>query len=541
MHIDFKDLPKNSDLFLDYIDNFENVANYYKLNFRDLNSYNEVFKKLSERKNLHKTEIVNILKNQYAGYKPSEKTNKNIELFSSDKTIAVFTGQQLGLLGGPMYTIYKLFTAIKLSEYLNTKFADFNFVPIFWMAGDDHDFEEISNLNIVSKENELKKVIYNDGNNITENRGSVGNLPLDKSIIDFRDTIKETIRETEFSKDFFKLIDNLLNTNLTIKESFLKLIFAIFDDTGLVIFNPQDSQVKKILKPIFKKELLDYKNHTSDLLLVSADLEENYHAQVKIKPINLFMSDETGRYLVEPIENDFRLKGKRKRITQEEMLKFVEDEPERFSANVLLRPICEDYLFPTGFYIAGPGEISYYAQAIPLYKHYGLQQPFIYPRASATIVEGNIGKILIKYNLSTRDFFNGAENLKGTFLQSLTEYNLDEDFTKAENGIIEILDLLSEQLSTIDNNLSNVSEATKNKIAHQLSVLKNKSKKAYENKFDSALRQITKAQNIIYPNNNMQERELGIVNFVNRYGFDFFDWLYNELDIREFKHQILEI
>ncbi len=137
-----------------------------------------------------------------------------------------------------------------------------------------------------------------------------------------------------------------------------------------------------------------------------------YHAQVKIKPINLFLSDETGRHLIEPVENEYRLKGKRKRITEEEILNIVEKEPERFSANVLLRPICEDYLFPTGFYIGGPGEISYYAQAIPLYKHYGLQHPIVFPRASATIVEGNIGKILIKYNLSTKDFLQDSEFVK---------------------------------------------------------------------------------------------------------------------------------
>jgi len=290
-----------------------------------------------------------------------------------------------------------------------------------------------------------------------------------------------------------------LSSDLKIKDSFFDLLYQIFDDTGLIIFDPQDYEVKKLLIPIFKKELTNYKSHTKDLLIISGDLDENYHAQVKIKPINLFFSDETGRHLIEPIDDEYRLKGKRKRMSKEEILNTVENHPEKFSANVLLRPICEDYLFPTGFYIGGPGEISYYAQAIPLYSHYNLQHPIIYPRASATILERNIAKILVKYNISTNDFIKGSESLKETVISSLTDNS-------------------------------------KSKMLNQLKVLKEKSLKAQENKFDSSLRQISKAQNLLYPNNNLQERELCIINFVNKYGFDFLDWLYNELDILEFKH-----
>jgi bacillithiol synthase len=541
MLVDFSEIPKSSKLYLDYINDFEKVRNYYTNDFRDENSYREIFANLANRQNPNKSAIVKILKDQYQSFSPSGKTKKNIELLNDNKTIAVFTGQQLGLLGGPLYTIYKIFTVIKLTEYLKTEFSDYNFVPVFWMAGDDHDFEEISSINLISKENELQNIIYADGKEPDYNRGCVGNLKFDKSILEFKNTVQESIRETEFSKDIFSFIDDIFNEDLTIKDSFFKLLFKIFDDTGLVIFNPQDPEVKNLLIPIFKKELIDFKKHTGDLLLTSADLDDHYHAQVKVKPINLFMSDETGRHLIEPVENEYRLKGKRKRITKDEIFDFVENKPEIFSANVLLRPICEDYLFPTGFYIAGPGEISYYAQAMPLYKHYNLQQPIIYPRATATIVEGNIAKILIKYNLSTLDFLMGSDKLKELVIQSLSNYNLEEEFSKTNESIEKSLKSLSDLLGVLDNNLNNVTEATKNKILHQLGVLKNKAMKAHENKFDSALRQISKAQNIIYPNDNLQERELTIVNFINKYGFDFFDWLYNELDVREFKHQILEI
>lgn len=541
MLIDFSEIPGTSKLFLDYINDFEKVEKYYRINFRNEEAYTSLFEKITARNNTNKTDLIEIIKGYYKKFTPSDKTKQNIELLNDDKTIAVFTGQQIGILGGPLYTFYKIFTAVKLSEYLSSKFTQYNFVPVFWMAGDDHDFEEISYVNIVNKENELSKIIYSDGFEPQFNRGSVGDLNFLNSIKEFKDKVMSEIRETEFSKNFFELIDNILIPGLPLKESFFNLLYQIFDDTGLIIFNPQDPEVKKLLKPIFKKEITDFKDHTKQLLLESAELDESYHAQVKIKPINLFMSDESGRNLIEPIEDEFKLKGKRKRITREELLNKIEKEPEKFSANVLLRPICEDYLFPTGFYIGGPGEISYYAQVIPLYKKFNLQHPIIFPRASATIIEKNIAKILIKYNFSTIDFFKEKDQLKEDLIKSVSNFNLDNDFNLAEQSISESLNLLSTSISKVDNNLKNLTETTKGKLLHQLNVLKEKSKKAQEQRFDAALRQITKAQNLIYPNENLQERELTIINFINKYGFDFFDWLYNELDIAEFKHQILEI
>ena len=541
MLIDFSDIPGMTRLFLDFMYDFRKVENYYNINFREEESYNDLFQKICERENPNKTEIVKIIKNQYKSLKVSSKTEQNIELLNDDKTVAIFTGQQLGLMGGPLYTIYKIFTAIKLSEHLSSRFKEFNFIPVFWMAGDDHDFEEISNINLVSTDNEIKKIIYDDGNELNTNRGSVGDVEFLKSINDFKSEISNYIRETEFSDNLISLINNVLEEGLTIKQSFFNLLYQIFDDAGLIIFNPQDNDVKKLLVPIFKKELIDYKKHTADLLLISAELDENYHAQVKIKPINLFMADETGRHLIEPVEDGYRLKGKRKRISRDELLQILENEPERFSGNVLLRPICEDYLFPTGFYIGGPGEISYYAQAIPLYKHYGLQHPIVFPRASATIVEGNIAKILVKYNLSTLDFFNDNQKLKDMIVNSLSDIDVEKNFATVEKTISDILNSLGETVTSIDNNLKNANENTKSKMLHQLDILKNKTAKSQERNFDAAIRQISKAQNLIYPNENLQERELCMINFVNKYGFDFFDWLYNELEIMEFKHQVMEI
>lgn len=541
MVVDFSELIGNNNLFLDYINNFENVKRFYKYNFRDETSFENVFNKVIKKDTSVTSNLVQIIKDQYSHYSPSEKTKNNIEKINQSNAITIFTGQQLGLVGGPLYTIYKIFTAIKLSEYLSDKFTDYNFVPIFWLAGDDHDFEEVANLEFVDKENKIKKVFYYDFDHKELNKGSIGNLVFNNYINEFKNEIKNSIRSTEFSKEFFTLLDQILVEGKTFNDSFFKLIFKIFDETGLIIFNPQDKNVKELLKPIFTKELLDFKEHSSDVLLVSADLDENYHAQVKVKPINLFYSNETGRHLIEPVDDEFRLKGKRKHIAKNDMLELVEKHHERFSPNVLLRPVCQDYLFPTGFYVAGPGEISYFAQVMPLYNSYKVQPPIIYPRASATIIESNIAKILMKYNLSIKDFFQGETALKENVIKTLSENNVEEIFNSTTKSLQENLTALTEKLNLIDRTLGESSNKNTEKILHQLNVLKSKAIKSEENKYSAALRQLTKAQNIIYPNNNLQERELSIINFVNKYGMDFFDWLYNELEINEFKHLILEL
>ena len=541
MVINFSELLKDNNLFLDYIYNFENVKRFYKNNFRDENSFENVFSKLNSKDDTTKTKLVEIITNQYKKHSPSEKTLNNIEKLNHPNTVTIFASQKLGLVGGPLYTIYKIFTTIKLSEYLNEKFTNYNFVPILWLTGDDHDFEKVTCLKFIDKENEIKKLFYYDFSHKEFNKGSIGNIKFNNYVKELSSEIKTSLRETEFSKSFFRLLDKILIEGITFKESFFKLIFKIFDETGLIIFDPQDKKVKELLKPIFIKELTYFKEHSADVLLVSADLDENYHAQVKVKPINLFYSNESGRHLIEPVDNEFRLKGKRKRITRENMLELVENYPERFSPNVLLRPVCQDYLFPTGVYIAGPEEISYFAQAMPLYSNFNVQPPIIYPRASATIVESNIAKILMKYNLSVQDFFQGETILKENVIKTLSANNIESIFNTTTKTIKEALTTLTEQLNLVDQTLGETSKINTEEILNQLNLLKSDAMEKEESKYSTALHQLEKAQNIIYPNNNLQEQELSIINFLNKHRMDFFDWLYNELEINEFNHQILEL
>ncbi|RPI71172.1 MAG: bacillithiol biosynthesis cysteine-adding enzyme BshC, partial [Ignavibacteriales bacterium] len=409
MQINFGDIPGQYNLFLDYLYEFDNVKNFYKNDFRNKDGYLKVFKSISETTREFRGDIPKIISSQYEGFSPSEKTLSNINSLKDKNTLAVVTGQQLGILGGPLYTFYKIITSIKLSEHLKERYDAYNFVPVFWLEGDDHDFEEVRSIGLINESNTLTNIFYDDELPDEETRNSVGYMVIKDTINSFFDNLDKNLRDSEFKPDFLKNLKEIYSSGKSFKQAFKELIFRFFDKYGLIIFDPQDVIIKNLLKPVFKREINDFRQHTEKLVKVSATLEELYHAQVKVRPVNLFYSTDEGRFLIEPVENEFRLRRKRKKFTQDEIINAIDMHPENFSPNVLLRPICQDYLLPTAFYIGGPSEVSYFAQITPLYDFYNLNSPFIYPRASATIFEKNLENILEKYNLSLEDIFSNAD------------------------------------------------------------------------------------------------------------------------------------
>ena len=541
MYLNFGDIPGNHNLFLDYLYEFDNVKNFYKTNFRDKDEYLQVFKKVSDNHTGFRTELPTILTGQYKDFSPSEKTTKNISALKDNKTLAVVTGQQLGILGGPLYTFYKIITAIKLSNFLSERYDDFRFVPVFWLEGDDHDFNEVRNINLVNDNNEVIKIEYGQEIEEEENRGSVGYLKINETVNQFFSTLEQNLRTTEFTPDLLGKIKSFYSPGKTLKQAFKELVFWLFDQYGLVIFDPQDAEIKKLLKPVFIKEITDFRKHSEKLVHVSAKLEELYHAQVKVRPVNLFYSNDEGRFLIEPVENEFRLKRKRKKFTYDELIEMINNEPENFSPNVLLRPICQDYILPTAFYVGGPSEISYFAQVMPLYDFFKVEAPIIYPRSSATLVEKNINSIVEKYNIGLSELFADIEKVKNKVIQSISQTAVDDIFNITSNQIEIAFDQLKEKLFELDKTISDSSSKYKQKIFYYIDELKGKAVDAQKKKYETTVRQIDKVANSLHPNSNMQERELNFIYFANKYGPEIYNRIFEELSINKFDHQLINL
>lgn len=432
-------------------------------------------------------------------------------------------------------------TAIKLCTKLKEAFVDYNFVPVFWMEADDHDFEEVNAVNIFNNEMTIKSISYI--NEIDDNfeSGSVGNVIFDSRIETLIEKLKQELRDSDFNNELIESIGKFYKNGKSFKESFKELLMYFFDELGLVIFDPQDVEYKKLLIPIFEDELINYDNHTKLVLKRSAQLEENYHAQVKVKPINLFFSENNRRYLIEPDDVGYRLKNKRKKFSKEEILEQLHSNPELFSPNVLLRPICQDYFFPTAFYIGGPSEICYFGQLIPYYSIFNIPQPILYPRASITIIENNIKNLIDKYKLDFLSVVRLGDELIQKVLNENSDLNTENLFTSYSNKIKDIFNELESELLKIDKTLSDPINKTKERTISGFEFLKARVEKAQLQKNEVLHRQLTKILNSVMPDSNYQERVINFSYFYNKYGKDFFSLLFDEISISKFEHQIIEI
>ncbi|MBE0558293.1 MAG: bacillithiol biosynthesis BshC, partial [Proteobacteria bacterium] len=257
--------------------------------------------------------------------------------------------------------------------------------------------------------------------------------------------------------------------------------------------------------------------------------------------INLFMFHKGGRFLIEPRPEGFALKGTRQHFIREEMFLRVQDSPELFSPNVILRPICQDTLLPTVAYVGGPAEIAYFGQMGPVYEAFKVQQPIIYPRASATIVEEKVQKVFERFSLGVPDFFKDIEVLKQNLAEKLSDLSVDEMFGGTSAALMETLGSLERGLQHLDPTLVAALKNVREKVGYQVDSLKQKAMAAQTRRFESSMRQIEKAGLHLFPNSNFQERELNIAHFLNKYGLDFFQWLQGELVVDRFKHQIIEM
>lgn len=540
MYINFADIPEQNDLFLDFLYNFENVNHYYKKNFRSAEVVYNTIQEL-EKSNYHQREkLVAAIYNQYSSLTPSDSTTNNINLLKENTTFAIITGQQAGIVGGPLYNCYKIISAIKLAQLLKEKFPSYNFVPVFWMEVEDHDYDEIAKITIPGLNNEIRTIKCEKS---TPNSTSIGKTSFDSNISNFLDTLSNSLMQTEFSESLFFNIKKAYAEGKSIKHAFKEMLFSLFDEYGLIIFDTVEPDVKSMLRSVFKKEIINYKENAKSVIEVSAKLEEEYHAQVKVRPINLFYVDNEGRYAIEPTDNhdEFRLKGKRQKFTTDEILQLIDKSPESFSPNVLLRPICQDKLFPTLCYIGGPGEISYFAQLMPLYNLYQITQPILYPRASATILENSVSKLTEKYKLNITDFFTKQNELINQIIANTNSFNLEDISKNLADNINNNLDVFSGQILSIDKTLLDNINKTKDNINHSLKILTSKVFEAQKRKDDVTVRQLIKAHNFVYPNEVLQEREIAWIYFINKYGKDRFMSALKSICINKFEHQIINI
>lgn len=545
MRIPFDRLPGYNELFLDYINDYSSLSRFFEYDYHSDESFlhrsENVLDAFPGSADFGRSELAGILLGQNEEFGSGKRTSGNISLLKEHNTLAVVTGQQLGILGGPLYTLVKALNTVQLCKRLSSTFPQFNFVPVFWMEGDDHDFEEVNNVTVIDRQNELRKFTYLEGGVEHEKYvRPVGQIIFDKGIDELSAGLRESLGATDFTEELFSAVTRNYRPGNSFRNSFAGFLNYATGDSGLVLLDPTDPQVKSLLRPVFRKALLSAPELAERLIETTVELESSHIAQVKPKPVNLFYIHDGSRHLIEPREGGtYALKNTRQRFSREELLEKLDSGPGNFSWNVITRPLCQDHLLPVVAYIGGPSEISYFAQLKEAYSMFGMKMPVIYPRVSVTISDGRTANFMSKNSVGFSELFDEKELIRN-LLRKSSDTDPDEIFSKMKDELNGIFYTYEKTLSGIDANQTAAFQKRASQFIDSLEVMKEKFGNALAGKSQVLTGQIGKIVQYVYPGSIMQERMLNVTMFMNKYGHSFTESLMDQMDVELFEHQVID-
>ncbi len=541
MEIPFTQLPEQSRLYTDYITDFEKVRKYYNVNFSNDDELRSHFGKVAASINPKRAKLVELLKAQNARLNGASDYEPLLELLGRENAVCVVTGQQVGLFCGPLYTLFKTISAIKLASELRERFPEFEFVPVFWLEGDDHDIEESNHVHLLNASSDVVRVEAIFSNGETDNTRPLSEIRFDASIEQVFQQLDALLPATDFKSSLMQILTASYREGESYTSAFAGTLTKALGKHPIILLDPYDPAAKRLLKPVFEKEFQSYPRTSEEVIKQSAGLEEEYHVQVKPRVLNLFYIDDGNRRGLEPIGSGFSLRGTKRKLMPEQVRTILESNPEFFSANVVLRPVCQDYLLPTAAYVAGPGEIAYFAQLKGVYEHFGVEMPPLFPRASATIVEHRISKLMEKYQLTLFDAYSDFESVMKKALAAANPENIPGEFEKVTSEVKEAIERIDPLITRVDPTLKGSVDATVSRMLHHLQHLEEKTTTAYRRKNEQVLQQTKKFQQSIFPNRELQERVLNFTYFYNKYGEEFVELLFRDLPGFAKSHNVVTI
>ena len=521
----FSSVPHTTRLFDDYLHHFDRVKRFYARPPLNQDWWTEEARNIqypAERRQA----VAAILERQNREFGAGAKTLANIERLKQGAA-AVVTGQQVGLFGGPTFCILKALTAVLMAEKAGA-------VPMFWLATEDHDLEEINTVNLASGDH-LQK--------ITVNVPHVEGAPV--GTIAFTDEITAATQQVEalFGKsEISELLAASYRKGETFGTAFARFYTSVFSEMGVVFLNPLDPELHRIAQPIFRAALEKSEEINQALVGRNMELEAaGYHAQVRVTPSHTlcFCFEDGARTPVRKQDGQFFI-GERK-LSAAELLDETERCPEKFSANVLLRPLMQDYLLPTLYYIGGPSESAYFAQIEVVYRKLAGRVTPIIPRIFATLIEPRIAKLLDRYQLSLSDLFNTPEKTRELVASRALPDSILKSFDLAAEHVEKALALIQEPLEKLDKTLVDAAENAGSKMRYQLQGIRDKAARAESRKNTEVLRHADELITALYPNKELQEREIGGAYFLLKYGKNVLDQLKAALRTGCGEHQVIRI
>ncbi len=533
----FHQIPHTTPLFIDFLSWSPSIQPFYPRSPHSaewLTSETSAIRYDSARRE----RIVGILERQNKVYGGSPKTLENIARFRRGAS-AVVTGQQVGLFGGPLFSLFKALSTVKLAHEATSAGRDS--VPVFWLATADHDLAEVNHVSVLGADGSLQKLVAPTQGAHDAPVATVTFGPEIEPVVEVAAALLGDSAVTSFLRESYRPGENF-------GSAFARLFSRLFADWGVVLLDASDPELQQIAQPIYVAAIERAAGLDDALLARGKELEAaGYHQQVKVTPSStlLFMLRNGSRVPVHRRSNggsaktDFVVGDET--IPQPDMLRSISSEPHLFSANVLLRPVVQDYLLPTLAYVGGAAEVAYFGQAGVVYKELLGRVTPILPRFSATIVEAKPQVLLERYGPTVPDIFRGPEALRENLAKHTLPADLQSAFDQADSSLKKSLAAIQQSLERLDKTLVEAAANAGSKMQHQLEQLRSRAARAELRQSEVLGRHAELLSSALYPNKVLQEREIGGIYFAARHSTQLLRDLYDTIRTDCLDHQIISL
>ncbi|MFL1896085.1 bacillithiol biosynthesis cysteine-adding enzyme BshC [Aquimarina sp. 2-A2] len=524
--IPFSDTGYFSSLIQDYLDQKSELKSFYN-RYPEINQFSEQIdeKQQSFSKSTRAT-LVTALEKQYTRTQISKVTEHNIQLLLKDTTFTVTTGHQLNLFTGPLYFLYKIVSAINLAKQLKAAYPHQDFIPVYWMATEDHDFDEINFFNFKGK-----KLRWNK-----QSGGAVGKLDT-KGLDKVLEIFSAEVGLGDNAEKLKSLFAEAYLEHSTLTDATRYLANALFGDSGLVIVDGDDKSLKQLFVPFVKEELLNQISHKTILPSANALEDLGYPVQVNPREINLFYLDQGLRERIIKREGRYFVNDTAIEWSESEILEELTEYPERFSPNVMMRPLYQEVILPNLSYIGGGGELAYWLELKAYFKAVDIPFPILLLRNSVLLKNQKQADKQAKLNISDKDLFLKSHELINKKVRQVS--NIEIDFTSQRNHLKNQFLNLYELAAQTDASFLNAVKAQEVKQLKGLDTLERRLLKAQRLKLKDHVKRVTKLQNDLFPQQSLQERTANFSEFYLEYGEELIDLLLQTLDPLSLKFDII--